>query len=539
MSVPSTWRKPNVTGTIQDSVQTAKGAIDRYLGIPVSSNLSDDDWATFGHFLVDMAEFDILTNQTLYKDKLQDYFLTTKQQKQNFSSEFHPIAVAVPHLDSKLIDGLTYGFAATRAYVAYHDDVFLQYALDSWNSGRDYTISDANIEAALMPPKTVELISECDGVTMAGGTFLAMDPGGVSVTSLSTGGFMALSASLYSITSNQTYLAAAMQSAQFLQAHLTQNGGDISIAISAWQNQNCLITFKGSTADGTGVSILGLTMLSLVMKNSTFDELLRSVTVKALNNIGFQDVAGDGIMNVTAGPSGYYMPRALLQLYTSLSLPDLQGIIGGYLGVQYNAVVDNARSTSSTDPDVYSNSWKQPSVTGTTFQPSNQVLAISALLPGIVLAVNNPGQSTSSSNSPISTSSQPQSPSSRPLLGSILGGVLGGVFLLSLLGAAAFVYVRRRRANRERRRFENYIEPLQPPTLTVSSLNVESSKHQHPHQPSDFQSSVSPTFTDLGSQLQSVSDMSTTQLIGVLRQRLTVEELNSSVTDPPPEYHSL
>ncbi|KAK7446658.1 hypothetical protein VKT23_014353 [Stygiomarasmius scandens] len=108
------------------------------------SDLSDGDWATFGHFLVEMAEFDILTNQTLYKDKIQGYFLTAEQQQQDFSSE------------------TTYGFAATRAYVAYHDDRFLQYAIDSWNSGRDYTMSDANIKAARLPPKTVELISECN-----------------------------------------------------------------------------------------------------------------------------------------------------------------------------------------------------------------------------------------------------------------------------------------------------------------------------------------------------------------------------------------
>jgi hypothetical protein len=56
----------------------------------------------------------------------------------------------------------TYGFAATRAYVAYHDDVFLQYAFDSWNSGRSYTMSDADIKAARMPLKTVELIPECN-----------------------------------------------------------------------------------------------------------------------------------------------------------------------------------------------------------------------------------------------------------------------------------------------------------------------------------------------------------------------------------------
>jgi len=81
-----------------------------------------------------------------------------------------------------------------------------------------------------------------------------------------------LSASLYSITSNQTYLDAAMQSAQFLQAHLFQNEGDIAGAISAWQNQNCSITNKDYLADNTGASILGLTTLSSVAKNTTIDE---------------------------------------------------------------------------------------------------------------------------------------------------------------------------------------------------------------------------------------------------------------------------
>jgi hypothetical protein len=64
-----------------------------------------------------------------------------------------------------------------------------------------------------------------------------------------------------------------MQSVQFLQAHLTQNGGDIVEAISASQgNQNCAITFPDYLADNAGASILGLTTLSLLEKNSTIDE---------------------------------------------------------------------------------------------------------------------------------------------------------------------------------------------------------------------------------------------------------------------------
>jgi hypothetical protein len=69
------------------------------------------------------------------------------------------------------------------------------------------------------------------------------------------------------------YLDAAMQSAQFLQVHLTQNEGDIAGAISAWQNQSCLITVKDYLADNAGASILGLTTLSSVAENSTIDEL--------------------------------------------------------------------------------------------------------------------------------------------------------------------------------------------------------------------------------------------------------------------------
>jgi hypothetical protein len=192
-------------------------------------------------------------------------------------------------------------------------------------------------------------------------------------------------------------------------------------------------------------------------------------------------------------------------------------------------VIDNARSASLTDPDVYSNSWKQPPVAGTAFEPSNQVLAISALLPGIVLAVNDPGQNTPSPSPSSQSSSSPR----RPPLGSILGGVLGAVFLLLLLGAVAFMYMRRRRA----RRIENHIDPLQPPTPEVRSRNVETRKHQQPYQPSDYRSSENVTSTYPGSQPRSsVNEMSTTQLISALRERLTAEQLNSSVTDPPPEY---
>jgi hypothetical protein len=57
----------------------------------------------------------------------------------------------------------SYGYAAARAYVAYKDRVFLQYAVESWWFGRTYTLSQADIDAGKIGVKNFSVPALCQG----------------------------------------------------------------------------------------------------------------------------------------------------------------------------------------------------------------------------------------------------------------------------------------------------------------------------------------------------------------------------------------
>ncbi|KAJ7438784.1 hypothetical protein B0H11DRAFT_2254290 [Mycena galericulata] len=119
-----------------------------------------------------MADFDIATNQNKYEASLKNYFLQASQLKKNFSDEQCVISLSVTleavYSFSTLEGGLfaflsplgpayqngpcrAYGHAAARAYAAYKDPVFLDYAVQSWWYGRSYTLSSQKC-----PPEAAE-----------------------------------------------------------------------------------------------------------------------------------------------------------------------------------------------------------------------------------------------------------------------------------------------------------------------------------------------------------------------------------------------
>ncbi len=56
-----------------------------------------------------------------------------------------------------------YGYAAARAYAAYGDSDFLDLAVTSWTSARQYTISEQQAASGTIDSKKVDIAMLCQG----------------------------------------------------------------------------------------------------------------------------------------------------------------------------------------------------------------------------------------------------------------------------------------------------------------------------------------------------------------------------------------
>jgi hypothetical protein len=57
----------------------------------------------------------------------------------------------------------SYGRASVKAYTAYKDQRFLDFALSSWFFGRRYTLSQQEVSAGKSPVKSFPLSDVCNG----------------------------------------------------------------------------------------------------------------------------------------------------------------------------------------------------------------------------------------------------------------------------------------------------------------------------------------------------------------------------------------
>ncbi|EEB89838.1 hypothetical protein MPER_12025 [Moniliophthora perniciosa FA553] len=155
-----TWRKPNITIPQNDRVQLARQALESgYEMLTNDGQFEGVPYRVTPDFYRNMAEFDFLTNQTIYKEKLRGLFREANRINPNFAEE------------------LGYGYAAARAYSIYKDTEFAQYAQTVWDSGRRYTLSKEDVSSGRSPVRNASLVlqSECEGATLAGGTFWGSD----------------------------------------------------------------------------------------------------------------------------------------------------------------------------------------------------------------------------------------------------------------------------------------------------------------------------------------------------------------------------
>ncbi|KAK0464711.1 uncharacterized protein EV420DRAFT_1517779 [Desarmillaria tabescens] len=460
----SSWRSSNVTTSESDRISIASAALDKTVGLLQSDgSFNDSAYGTPGTFYAEMAEFDRVTNQTKYKDVLKKYFPLIEKTRTNYLDEF------------------AYGYAAARAYAIYQDDTFLDYAVTSWTSARLYTLSDSDISSKTTAGKSFNVQPTCQGISMAGGTFWETDSDNPSIVGLATG----VSALLAEATGNETYLNAATESATFIHSHLYNVQNVVQDSISARQNDSCAVG-SGTNPYNSGLFIEGLAILASISGNATTQTLLRETVAAAVANDAWQ--GNDGVIANGGSKSGdLLMMRGLGTLYwRNTTYSDMRNYVKEYIGVQYNAVLEQATSNGT---NVYGASWIGPP--SSVFSSDNQTIALSVLINGMLLKDQEPPSSNSSESESGSSSGSgsENSGSSSSSAGAIAGGVIGGIALLVIIGVVMF-FLRRRR-QREKRRMSVLLDddfapsPLSPPAPTPFMMAPLTTTHSS----SDRQSS--------------------------------------------------
>ncbi|KAL0577215.1 hypothetical protein V5O48_004781 [Marasmius crinis-equi] len=532
--------KPTITSSREERINRAAAAIDVFLQNdpffttdPTKNSLGETTWP-YGELLTQMANFDILTNQTRYKDEAQLRYLPAFQGLKPKQTR--------------------YGYAAFRAYLAYQDATFLAIARNFWNVSHPLMLTEQEVASGKSAVKTKIAISrncsEIPGVTLAGGTLHNSDDKGPMITLSSTADYLALSVSLATDDpSNQTYMNTARELAQFILTVLYRGDGQFFDYVNAQDGRDCERGRTHNIASEAASGVLGLSLLGLATKNqSLLDSYLRSISAIG-TTVGMEGGghgpwhSQEGVLiapNIDVPGNPGTFTQHLLQSYFELAIgsdtpSDLKAYLQKYIGVQYNAVVDQA--ASQLDANIYGSSLQGPS--GTRFNVTSQMVAITALLGGLSLSVND------SPRSP-----KPSDRNGTPI-GVVIGGTTGGVVGILLAVLLGYLYIcRRRRIRRQTTHSERIVRPYSPvmdvhamtpikrtrgKLFTEKGSSVESASTSPPTEsrPAGFQALSS--VNDAG-QLAPFNEASTAHLVMILNDRLQNERWD--MNEEPPDYSS-
>ncbi|KAK7030968.1 hypothetical protein VNI00_013916 [Paramarasmius palmivorus] len=533
------WQTSDITVTSEERIEIAKAAIEKTLSIfvvngqtQIDNTTHDGNYGPAGRLYSQMADFDAATKQTLYKDRLLEYFAQAEA--------LHP----------SFLHGKAHGIAATHAYKVYSDSVFLTYAENAWKSGTDFTLNEENLQSGTIPFKNVTIKPTCGALSMAGGTFWITDPNDAYVNTLATASYLLVSALLAESTKDDKYRDAAMKTESFYFNLLRNARGDLLDGVHGDLCSNS----DASHPSNEGLMMEGLAVLASVTQNETIAEHFFDVLERTILNSNWH--SANGIINAdTAQASaehvGQYIVRGLTAFYNRNTTPsELRTYIRGYLGVQYNAVLDNAREPGD---DVYGASWIGPPFS--TFALDNQTNALTALVAAIPLHNETVDPTPTGTNKTTSPNS-PNDDSQKSLnLGAIVGGVVGGLAFLALLITLVLCLLRRRQrkplSNLDASADVTETSPTQT-SGTLPRINHEKKvRPDHPRTPSQHLESPSISVA----QESAPSDRSSTQVsstqgtgttrFGSVPTELLVRLLNDRLQparwredEEPPEYAS-
>ncbi|KAF7316078.1 Glycoside hydrolase family 76 protein [Mycena indigotica] len=384
------WRKPNITTAVADRIGTVNAAVQKTIDhIGTDGQFSDADYLIPAIFYSQLAGFDVATSSNQHHDLLARYF----NLAQTASSNFANLNVSVSFFDSALADG----------------------------------------QAPLASLYVTTAVS---------------DP---SIAGLSTGHFAILSALLAASTSKPDYLSAAQLSITFMQSHWLNPQNIILDGISGRSNDSCSLSTSPQPYD-SGMAIEVLAILVDITKDSAYQRLLTSLVEAAILSPAWQ--GANGIISNQAHGSGgdLFVVRGLSAAYSrNATSSSLKEYIKAYLAVQYNGVLDLARSSGS---DTYGH-WIGPAAT--TFNSIDQTSALGVLVAAIGLH-NETVQTTSSSGGGPTSSAPPSSsnttlasaaPHPKSHTGAVVGGIVAAV-VVTLICVGLLFWIRRRRQNSRR-----------------------------------------------------------------------------------------
>ncbi|KAK7030989.1 hypothetical protein VNI00_010216 [Paramarasmius palmivorus] len=416
------WRKPQITFSLTQRMNYANVALNNAIGM-LDSNLAGEIGSALNLHAI-ISEMDYITNQTKYKNEVTEFF-----------SRYPHVSVFAQTLKINLtvVNKAMFGRAAIHAYMAYQDERFLNAASDAWDSVRQYALLRDDIESNRSIDQNIHL--SCYGESMAGGTFNEME--GPNFFGWETGLFFTLSGLLYEISSNSTYMNAAVQSGDFIWKHLYRAPGLILELIDA---RSCNSPTQDFKIHLSGFWIEGLSILLSSSGNSSVFPLLQQSIVAATNQIGISWQQDNGVQGNDEVPfRNGFLIRGLRTAYQRLntSNSDLKNYIQLYLGVQYNALLDLATQNHS---NMYAGKWSGPAPLNSDLL--NQTAASEVLIAGILIqSIQN-----SSTPTPKQPHSQPMMPPNRDTkqpIGAIVGGTVGGGIGLAGLFITFFVMYHR------------------------------------------------------------------------------------------------
>ncbi|KAJ6489400.1 hypothetical protein DFH09DRAFT_1105426 [Mycena vulgaris] len=294
--IPSSWNSTFTTSNAE-RVNIARAALDVAIAQLGTDGLLDaDEFGVTGILYSQMAEFDIATNHTNNYKTLKQYFGIVESARQNFTDSAeqlrrHPGDCEI----AKHHPGRSYGYAAVKAYTAYKDPQFLQYAVQSWWVGRSRTISQSDLSAGKIAGKNFTLRKVCRDATEISWFLKSEEHSGSEFEEqsstppeipLSKALLLAtarhvpdlsprLSALLAEATSDSAYLQAANDSANFLLSHLFDPRNIIQSFISAndTSDPTCGVV-SNEDPNESGVMIEGLSILSSISKSDSTQNLI-------------------------------------------------------------------------------------------------------------------------------------------------------------------------------------------------------------------------------------------------------------------------
>ncbi|ESK83076.1 glycoside hydrolase family 76 protein [Moniliophthora roreri MCA 2997] len=537
------WKKPDITTSPEERIAIAKDAIETTISIMVDGNgqlrFEDGNYGAVGRFFSEMAEFDMVTNQTIYKDQLLKFFAQAETFRPGFMQgkccqflfvlSVHSLMAMTGDITLEQMNwGLAHSIAATHAYTAYSDRKFLDWAELAWSGGRSYTLSEDELQSGKVFGKNVTVRPICGDLTMVGGTFWINDPNSGFVNTLATGSYLIATSLLAEATRNQTYIDSATETEKFYFNHLRNAQGVLLDGIDA---DTCAPKDEAFAANA-GVMIEGLAVLASVMQSDTIVQHLLEVVNKTVSHREWHSV--DGII---AADSTTQANAELVSQYV---------VRGEYLGIQYNAVLDNTRGPGT---NVYAASWTGPP--SSKFSFDNQTNALSMLIAAIPIRNDTLDITSGGPNTP--TTGGDRTPFNAR---AIVGGVVGGLAFVALLLILVLYLIRRRRAKRvltnTRNDDQNVSENRTYQVQQPFNLIPEKFRRQQRPAPrtswsgtrntttlSGFSGTLS--FTDpsstLGPQtLKFGSMVPTTELVKVLNERLQPGKWRED--EVPPDYAS-